>query len=231
MSNETVPQVVSPESETHLENLISAFQTGDVDQINDALEKLGTRSESDLYQRVGELTRTLHQSLLNLQKNLKADNTTMDSTTIPDAASKLESIIEMTRESAHTTMESTEKQEQIFEKSTENLEQGLELLDELDESQSALRNKLSKLLLEEKERVEQASALTTKILMSQEYQDLTGQVLRKVIKLVSEMEDSLLDLVQVFGGNNYAPEATPEESDRGGLEQDDVDDILSNLGF
>ena len=39
----------------------------------------------------------------------------------------------------------------------------------------------------------------TNVLMAQDYQDLTGQVIRRVIELVREVEDSLIHLLTVFG--------------------------------
>ncbi|HHQ4638597.1 TPA: protein phosphatase CheZ, partial [Aeromonas hydrophila] len=88
--------------------------------------------------------------------------------------------------------------------------------------------------------------LLTEILMAQDFQDLTGQMIRKVIKLVQEVETKLIEMLTMFG------EASAEHSSRslpvGGIEaegpimnpetrsdvvngQDDVDDLLSSLGF
>ena len=42
-------------------------------------------------------------------------------------------------------------------------------------------------------------ALMTDVLMAQDFQDLTGQVIRKVIDLVREVEDSLINMLTAFG--------------------------------
>ena len=39
----------------------------------------------------------------------------------------------------------------------------------------------------------------TDVLMAQDFQDLTGQVIRKVIDLVREVEDSLINMLTAFG--------------------------------
>ena len=83
----------------------------------------------------------------------------------------------------------------------------------------------------------------TAVLLAQEYQDLTGQIIKKVINLVGEVEDKLVGLIQITG----APQVTSETADDSrdldgpvvpGLEhkdtvsgQDEVDDLLSSLGF
>jgi chemotaxis protein CheZ len=81
------------------------------------------------------------------------------------------------------------------------------------------------------------------ILMAQEFQDLTGQIINRVIKMVEDVESHLVNLIKVSGGTGVAG-SEPEE--KGKLEgpqvpnlatsetvsgQDDVDDLLSSLGF
>jgi chemotaxis protein CheZ len=94
------------------------------------------------------------------------------------------------------------------------------------------------------------------ILLAQDYQDLTGQVIKKVTALVADVENSLLKLVLMashvdrFAGIHHdreqlrSEQAQQKEPSRGeGPQihadkredvvsgQDDVDDLLSSLGF
>ena len=83
------------------------------------------------------------------------------------------------------------------------------------------------------------------ILMAQDYQDLTGQVLYKITDLVKDVEDNLISLLKVFGQhqddatvvkiNNcveadgpVVPSAKQHDVVAG---QDEVDDLRSSLGF
>src|SRR3990167_9178906 len=100
------------------------------------------------------------------------------------------------------------------------------------------------------------SAHLNDILLAQDYQDLTGQVIKRVTQLVTEVESNLLKLVLMasqvdqFAGiehNHELLRAEPEkqkETSRGegpqihadkredvASSQDDVDDLLSSLGF
>ena len=88
--------------------------------------------------------------------------------------------------------------------------------------------------------------------MAQGYQDLTGQVIRRVIQLVKEVETSLVNMLTVFGepvpseGQEQETEVKEKKKSTAEAEgpiidaenrddvvqgQDDVDDLLSSLGF
>ena len=82
--------------------------------------------------------------------------------------------------------------------------------------------------------------------MAQDFQDLTGQMIRKVIKLVQEVETKLIEMLTMFGegvSDNSArsppvsgieaegPIMNPQTRSDVVNGQDDVDDLLSSLGF
>lgn len=85
----------------------------------------------------------------------------------------------------------------------------------------------------------------TEILMAQDFQDLTGQIISRVITLVNEVEGRLVEILTVFGasqleesaGKNKAsteaegPILNPHERADAVSSQDEVDDLLSSLGF
>ena len=97
----------------------------------------------------------------------------------------------------------------------------------------------------------EVSAHLNDILIAQDYQDLTGQVIKRVTTLVHDVEESLVSLVRMAGqvdritGINHAEVSeTKKTSSRGeGPQihadkredvvsgQDEVDDLLSSLGF
>ena len=79
------------------------------------------------------------------------------------------------------------------------------------------------------------------VLMAQDFQDLTGQIIRKVITLVHDIENKLVELVRISGSK--LPDKKHDSHklegpvvpgvDQGDVVsgQDDVDDLLSSLGF
>jgi chemotaxis protein CheZ len=83
--------------------------------------------------------------------------------------------------------------------------------------------------------------LITSALLAQDFHDLTGQVVTKVITLATDLEDSLVKLLV-----SVVPEEPRERADAGALHgpvvdplgrtdvvanQGEVDDLLASLGF
>jgi chemotaxis protein CheZ len=77
--------------------------------------------------------------------------------------------------------------------------------------------------------------------MAQAFQDLTGQIIRRVITLVEEVEQSLINMVRLSGqkvGGDTRTRVDLEGPQVPGIKsvdavsgQDEVDDLLSSLGF
>jgi len=70
----------------------------------------------------------------------------------------------------------------------------------------------------------------TEILTTQSFQDLTGQTIKKVIKLVGEIEEELVRLITTFGvktDHRTNVEMTVVDV----VSQTDVDDLLKEFGF
>jgi chemotaxis protein CheZ len=77
-------------------------------------------------------------------------------------------------------------------------------------------------------------SLHTEIMMAQDFQDLSGQVINKVSKMLERAEPPLQELI----ASMPVVAAGPESTELGGvqtpdkaLKQDDVDDLLASLGF
>ena len=85
------------------------------------------------------------------------------------------------------------------------------------------------------------------ILLAQDYQDLTGQMIQKVITLVAEVEEKLLTFLKNFTDEEKsitkddaqqgltpqgpALESVKEQTENVASSQDEVDDLLASLGF
>jgi chemotaxis protein CheZ len=83
--------------------------------------------------------------------------------------------------------------------------------------------------------------------MAQDFQDLTGQIIRRVINLVDEIEGNLVELIRIQGEHLIGEEKKEQKPDETKLDgpqipgketsddvmkgQDDVDDLLASLGF
>jgi chemotaxis protein CheZ len=71
-------------------------------------------------------------------------------------------------------------------------------------------------------------------MMSQDFQDLSGQVINKVSKMLERAEPPLNDLIAAMpavGEAGMPDELTGVQTPDKALKQDDVDDLLASLGF
>jgi chemotaxis protein CheZ len=239
-----------PDNETRLElarALVESLQAGDeaeADQLIDSLS-LGCKQE-ELFVEVGRLTRELHEAINGFLLDAKiSDMTTVE---IPDAKERLNYVITMTQQSADRTLNEVEKclpLVEVMEKDTRLLSE------EWCKLRKRMLNKdefkeLSDRLIEFMDRTQQDSAQLhsslSEVLMAQDFQDLTGQIIRKVIDLVQDVEQKLVKLVRITGNKLDDGKKENKEDLAGpaipGLDQgdqvtnqDDVDDLLSSLGF
>jgi chemotaxis protein CheZ len=105
--------------------------------------------------------------------------------------------------------------------------------------------RIDKFLLASRTDSEKVRANLNEVLLAQDYQDLTGQIIRGVMTLVSEVEVVLVDLARLAGTASAEHGPTAQELARGtgpvvpGVEQGtavvngqaDIDALLSDLGM
>jgi chemotaxis protein CheZ len=246
----------APISLEDAKQLVTFLEQGENDAAAALLEAQSLKDSAELFAEVGKLTRQLHDSLNNFNLDDRITNLAEE---IPDAQSRLEYVIKTTEEAANTTMDAVESSMPIAEKLNEGIDKILpewkKLMSrqmELGEFKSLCLN-LDKLLEQSSNDSAKLNQLLTEILMAQGYQDLTGQVIKRVIELVKEVEESLVNMLTVFSfserldENNDSPTKRvesevnavkaegpvidAEERDDAVAGQDDVDDLLSSLGF
>jgi chemotaxis protein CheZ len=252
------PKDIAPISLEDAKKLVTLIETGDNQGANELHEEAHANNSTDLFSEVGNLTRQLHDSVNNFQLDPRIVN--MANEDIPDAQTRLNYVIETTEEAANKTMDLVDSCMPIADK----LQQGIVKLapewDKLIARKLELGefNKLVKQIdvffKEGSEDSTKLSGLLTEVLLAQGYQDITGQVIRRVIELVKEVEDNLVYMLTMFGGVEVKEtEKTTEKSNNSDNQadtivaegpimdadsredvasnQDDVDDLLSSLGF
>ena len=172
---------------------------------------------------------------------------------IPDAKERLNYVISRTEDAANKTMDAVESIFPVVDSIQQQIKAVNPRWDKLrnnelsvDECKS-LCHDIDGLLKTTDIETTRMHALMTDVLMAQDFQDLTGQVIRKVIDLVREVEDSLINMLTAFGitsgggqekakpkvGENLVEGPIVNTADRDDVvaDQDDVDDLLSSLGF
>ena len=248
----------APISLENAKKLVTLIESGDNQGAQELLESSGAQTSVELFAEVGKLTRQLHDSLNNFQLDSRIVN--MAKEDIPDAQTRLNYVIEATEDAANKTMDLVDSCMPIAEK----LHDGI--VNVLPEWNKMIARRLQlgefNLLVKEMDSFlkngsddsAKLTSLLTEVLMAQGYQDLTGQVIRRVIELVKEVEDNLVYMLTMFGGvepkdaveTAESPNNSENEADKIKAEgpildansredvasdQDDVDDLLSSLGF
>ena len=237
--------------------LVTLLEQEKFDQASELIDASLMQNSAELFAEVGKLTRQLHDSLANFHLDPRIAG--LANEVIPDAQMRLSYVIDETEKAANQTMDAVESSMPIAENLQTQISDVKQRWDKLmvrdmdvNEFKDTCHSVDQLLVLADKE-LNQLSGCLTEVLMAQGFQDLTGQVIRRVIELVTEVQDSLVSMLTMFG-NMVPHENMPEldevksltESYSGKAEgpiidsakrddvvqdQDDVDDLLSSLGF
>ena len=247
MSSETTPQISLDDAKA----LVAALEAGDNESANEIVKNLTSKENRELFDEVGKLTRQLHDSLRNFQLDQKIANLATDD--IPDAKERLNYVMNITEQAANKTMDAIDASLPLADKINSDVsklkpdwEKLMQRQIELGEFKS-LCYSINEFMQSAEQDTAKIHSLMTEILLAQDFQDLTGQVIKRVIELVQEVEESLIHLLTVFGEPSSSPANEEKKpADKNGAEgpiidaetredavssQDEVDDLLSSLGF
>lgn len=239
-------------------DLVKMLQNEEFEEASKLIKDAYPSLDRQVYTHVGNLTRALHDAIVNFNVDVDVPPSSSENTSeISDASDRLQYVISMTQEAADKTMDRVEMAAPIA------MRLGQEAAD-LNEKWSRLKRReltkddFSQLYDRMCEFLEQMGEGTAQlndnlqaIILEQGFQDLTGQVLRKVIGLVTDVESELVNLVRIAGkveevtGLTHNESDSRKENDTKGEgpqihadsrddvvnSQDDVDDLLSSLGF
>jgi chemotaxis protein CheZ len=202
-------------------------------------------SNDEVLSRIGHMTRALHDSLRGLGLDKLIEKAASD---IPDARNRLDYVARLSEKAAQKVLNATDA--------------AMPLQDTVDQGAVSLRGEWQALLDSEggADAPWRALALRTvadldasraavagtkgylmDIMMAQDFQDLTGQVISKVAVITQTLEQQLVQMLV-----DFAPEEVRRELDDGLLngpqinpegktdivaDQGQVDDLLDSLGF
>lgn len=193
---------------------------------------------------IGHLTRTLHDSLRELGYDRELERA---ASAIPDARERLAYVATMTEQAAQRALTATELAKPIQDRLAADASRLDELWTKLlrrDLGVAEFRDLVAEThayLQDVPERVSATNAQLLEIMMAQDFQDLTGQVIKKITDIIQNLEGQLLTLLI----ENTPPERRSEEANtllNGPVvnaagrtdvvtSQQQVDDLLESLGF
>ncbi|UTF60775.1 protein phosphatase CheZ [Gilvimarinus sp. DA14] len=242
--------------------LVEKLQGDDFDEASRLIQAIMESRDKHLYQSVGRLTRGLHNAIVNfnVDGDLSKEPPDIERSEIRDATDRLKYVIDLTQKAADKTMDMVEEAAPIAMN--------------LGQEANALRGEWSRLQSGEMSAEEFRSLYTRmddflgqmesgtetlghnlqEIILEQGFQDLTGQVLKRVMGLIEEVEQDLVSLVRIAGqveeitglhleadkegktkvvDNKSSGEGPQINADKADVvsNQDEVDDLLSSLGF
>lgn len=246
--------ITDPEHESYLnqaKTLVKQLESGNFDQAVVIVDGLTKLRESALFQELGKLTRQLHDTLSNFHVDARLAKLTESD--IPDAKERLNHVIQMTEDAANRTLtvvESTLPRAEELERKAITLKQQWDRFRNRDmkvEEFRGLSKEIDEFLAWTSVNATAINHGLSEVMMAQGFQDLTGQIIRRVIKLVQDVEESLVSLIRL-AGPQFAAKEQPGEGGKHiqaegpqvpGVKstaevvsgQDDVDALLSSLGF
>lgn len=232
--------------------LAGALAAGDEHLFLSELDLIVHRRERTLFSELRKLTGDLQSAL----DRFSVDSRLVDlaEKEVPDARARLDHVLKMTDEAAHRTMDLVEQCGPLADRTSRSAADITGMWTkfrarkiEIDEFRAMIQ-KMDAFLAASRTDMDKVRGNLTEVLMAQGYQDLSGQIIRGVMKLVAELETALVNLVRLSRTGPHAlASERPEASDgmsRGfgpavpGVDngpsassQDDVDSLLAGLGM
>jgi len=221
--------------ETHIDKalvqaLLDSLNNQQSDRAAALMDELTQLRESELIQQLTELSQNLDQTLNALESDTPILMHTKHD--LPEVTERLQYVIDETQKASENTLASTELV--------------LNLLNQAKDSSSTFPSDSNAISL-----IEQACSELTNIMISQSYQDLTGQVLNRVILIMTDLELSLKSLIerskydyqaiperhqsdtqkQMDEARGVGPNVTSKSKQDVVGSQEDIDDLLNDLGI
>lgn len=214
-------------------------------QSNQPIVAASVAPAPDVHQSIGMLTRQLHDALNGLGLTDKVKDLAGE---IPDARSRLSYIARLTGEAAEKVLNRVDQAKAQHEHLTLETRR-IGALIVKDPVGAVARGHVMNYLSEVEQSTQQIDQHLTEIMMAQDFHDLTGQVIAKVVNLAANIEEQLVQLLiqtapaaTPLKASAPAPKAAyqpalsgPAVSPVGNPDvvsgQSEVDDLLASLGF
>ena len=191
----------------------------------------------EVFQQLGTITRLLHDTMQQLGVMPKLQTATEG---LPDARSRLSYIATKTAEAANKVLnlvEEAKSEHNAIAEATRAIASQIVA----DPVKAVGSGAVMNFVHEVESATSRIDSRLTDIMMAQDFHDLTGQVVAKVVTLANDLEDSLVKLLvqvvpegvreQVDPNVLNGPVVNPEGRTDVVADQGEVDDLLASLGF
>jgi chemotaxis protein CheZ len=191
----------------------------------------------EVFQQIGSITRLLHDTMAQLGVMPKLQTATDG---LPDARSRLTYIATKTADAANKVLNSVDQAKADHAYITEATRAIAAALVE-NPVKAVASGAVLNFVQDVEARTARIDGHLTDIMMAQDFHDLTGQVVAKVVTLANDLEDSLVKLLvsvvppeqreKVDPNVLNGPVVDPHGRTDVVSNQGEVDDLLASLGF
>lgn len=199
--------------------------------------------QAGMFERLGGIVRLLHDSLRELGYDKAL---TEASTQIIDAQDRLEYVASLTEQAANkvlNTLDDGMPAQEVLSKQSKEMEERWSALfaGKLSiEEFKVLAGDSRAFAVKVSEATEAEKARLLEIMMAQDFQDITGQLIKKVVAITKKVETELAQLLkdnapaevrEKIAQKEVSLMSGPSMPAEAPLNQDSVDDLLADLGF
>ena len=208
-----------------------------MDDLETLAPQMAAGASPEVFHQLGMITRQLHDTLNQLGVMPKLQSAAEG---LPDARSRLSYIARKTGDAANKVLNSVDmaKAEHLsISAETRRIAQAIIR----DPVKAVATGAVLNFAGDVEAATARIDAHLTDIMMAQDFHDLTGQVVAKVVALASDLEDSLVKLLVQAAPAEQAraveasilngPVVNPEGRTDVVADQGEVDDLLASLGF
>src|SRR5246127_3093162 len=191
----------------------------------------------EVFQQLGNITRVLHDTMQQLGVMPKLQPATEG---LPDARSHLSYIATKTADAANKVLNTVDAAKLEHRQIADATRRMAELI-VADPVQGGATGAVMNFVNEVETSTKRIDDHLTDIMMAQDFHDLTGQVVAKVVTLANDLEDSFVKLLiqvvpegvreQVDPSVLNGPVVNPEGRTDVVADQGEVHDLLASLGF
>ena len=208
-----------------------------MDDLATLAPQMAAGASPEVFQQLGQITRQLHDTLTQLgvmpRLQQAADN-------LPDARSRLSYIAKKTGDAANKVLNSVDMAKAEHHSISDETRRIADAIIK-DPVKAVASGAVMNFVTDVEAATERIDGHLTDIMMAQDFHDLTGQVVAKVVALASDLEDSLVKLLvqaaplehvqRVESSVLNGPVVNPEGRTDVVADQGEVDDLLASLGF
>lgn len=217
-----------------LKEAIVALSLGDLELSQDMIKKLTYLASSKLFKDIGKVTRELHESIKEIQDIIDPSLRDIAQREMKDLSTRLSYASELVKDASEKTLDLLFARQDVVTSAQAVHDEIIRLIDAGDKDTA--KAKLAELKVHNKELIDDF----IKISELQIHADLVDQLIKKISKVIDNLEDKLVVLLKRFGedvmeekviekkGELYGPAPCTAKGVAGS--QDDVDDLLASLG-